>query len=91
MTGEVNGYTELVATARRWARERLRAECARRGGAGVVVQTATLRVSERACSMGGNDQRDHLAEAMVIGTAITPFRHAGGNAPPAPLQIMRLR
>jgi uncharacterized protein YbjQ (UPF0145 family) len=88
---EMAGYTELVAAARHWARERLRADCARRGGAGVVVRTATLRVSERACSMGGNDQRDHLAEAMVIGTAITPFRHAGGNAPPAPLQIMRLR
>lgn len=88
---EMAGYTELVATARHWARERLRVECARRGGAGVVVRTATLQVGERACSMGGNDQRDHLAEAMVLGTAITPFRHAGGNAPPAPLQIMRLR
>jgi uncharacterized protein YbjQ (UPF0145 family) len=87
---EVAGYTALVGTARQWARERLRADCARRGGSGVVVRTMDLKISERRCSAGGNEQRDHLAEAIVIGTAITPFRHAGGNAPPAPLPIMRL-
>jgi uncharacterized protein YbjQ (UPF0145 family) len=88
---EVTGHTELVRAARALARERLRADCARHGAEGVVVRTMTLQVSERACSSGpGDDNHDHLAEAMVIGTAITPFRHAGGNAPPAPLQIMRL-
>lgn len=88
---EVGGYTELVGTARHWARERLRAECARAGGVGVVVQDTTLQVSERACFNGGGDQHDHLAEAMVIGTAITPFRHSAGNRPPAPLPMMRLK
>jgi uncharacterized protein YbjQ (UPF0145 family) len=87
---EVAGFTELVGTARHWARDRLRKDCARVGGAGIVVRTTTLEVSERSCSRGGNDQHDHLAEAMMIGTAITPFRHAAGNAPPAPLPIMRL-
>ena len=81
---EVTGYTELVQTARKQARERLRADCARHGGAGVVVRTMTLRISEQPCSSGpGDDNHDHLAEAMVIGTAIAPFRHAGGNAPPS--------
>jgi uncharacterized protein YbjQ (UPF0145 family) len=87
---EIAGFTELVATARHWARDRLREDCARVGGTGVVVRTTTLNVSERSCGRGGQDQHDHLAEAMVIGTAITPFRHAAGNAPPAPLPIMRL-
>ena len=35
-------------------------------------------------SLGGKPQ------AMVIGTAITPFRQAGGDSVPAPLPIMRL-
>ena len=88
---EVTGYTELVHAAREQARARLRDDCARHGGAGVVVRTMTLQVSERSCSSGpGDDNHDHLAEAMVIGTSIAPFRHAGGNAPPAPLPIMRL-
>jgi uncharacterized protein YbjQ (UPF0145 family) len=87
---EITGFTELVGAARHWARDRLRKECARVGGSGVVVRTTTLQVSERSCPRGGKDQRDHLAEAMVIGTAITPFQHAAGNRPPAPLPMMRL-
>lgn len=87
---EIGGFTELVGSARHWARDRLHKDCARTGGAGIVVRTTTLQISERPCGMGGNEQHDHLAEAMMIGTAITPFRHAGGNAPPTPLPIMRL-
>ncbi|HYQ66955.1 heavy metal-binding domain-containing protein [Actinophytocola sp.] len=87
---EVSGFTELVGTARHWARDRLRKECARVRGSGVVVRTSTLQVGERACRSGGNDQRDHVAEAIVIGTAITPFEHTAGNRPPAPLPMMRL-
>jgi uncharacterized protein YbjQ (UPF0145 family) len=88
---EIGGFTDLVATARHRARDRLRSDCAKHGGSGVVVQTTTLELGERRCPGGGDDQHDHLAQAMVIGTAITPFKHAGGNAPPAPLPIMRLR
>ena len=89
---EIGGHTQLVSTARHWARDRLRKECARFGGSGVVVRTTTLQISERRCgnSVGNNEQHDHLAEAMVIGTAITPFRHSAGNRPPTPLPIMRL-
>jgi uncharacterized protein YbjQ (UPF0145 family) len=84
---EIGGFTELVSTARHWARDRLRKDCARVRGSGVVVRTTTLQISERACANGGDDQHDHLAEAMVIGTAITPFRHTTGSAP---LPVMRL-
>jgi uncharacterized protein YbjQ (UPF0145 family) len=87
---EIHGFTEVVTTARHWSRERLRKECAAVGGAGVVVRTTTLQVSERACRAFGNDQHDHVAEAVVIGTAITPFKHTAGNRPPAPLPMMRL-
>jgi uncharacterized protein YbjQ (UPF0145 family) len=87
---EIAGYTELVHSARHRARERLKAECARRHGTGVVVRETSLRISEQRC-LTGNDQRDHLAEAILLGTAITPFRQTGGDVPPAPLPIMRLR
>jgi uncharacterized protein YbjQ (UPF0145 family) len=87
---EITGYTELVYAARAQAREYLAADCARHGGTGVVVQSMTVRKGARPCSMGGGEQHDHLAEAMVIGTAITEFAGAGTAAPPAPLPVMRL-
>lgn len=87
---EVGGYTDLVTQARGKARERLRHDCARAGGETVVVRDLTLRISERSCNATNSEGRDHIAEAMVVGTAIVPFRHAGGNAPPPPLPILRL-
>ncbi len=42
----------------------------------------SLRISRRACA-AGNDAHDHLAEAMVVGTAIVPFRHRGRERPGA--------
>ena len=87
---EVGGYTDLVQATREAARSALRHDCARHGGTTVVVREMTLDVHERPCSMGGEDQHDHLAEAMVIGTALVAFEHAGGNAPVRPLPILRL-
>ena len=87
---EVGGYTDLVTTARAKARERLRHDCARHGGETVVVRDLTLRISERSCNAANSEGHDHIAEAMVVGTAITRFRHAGGNAPVPPLPILRL-
>jgi uncharacterized protein YbjQ (UPF0145 family) len=86
---EITGQTQLVQGARYIARKRLRDEAARFGGKGVVIRTSTLQVWHQACRNGGEHQHDHLAEAMLIGTAITPFR-PGKSAPPAPLQIIRL-
>lgn len=87
---EVGGYTDLVTQARAKARDRLRHDCARHGGETVVVRDLTLDVRERSCNASNSEGRDHIAEAMVVGTAIAPFRHAGGNAPPPPLPILRL-
>jgi uncharacterized protein YbjQ (UPF0145 family) len=78
---EIDGYTDLTAKARSGARSRLAADTARYGdGATAVVRDMSLRISRRSCA-AGNDAHDHLAEAMVVGTAIVPFRHRGGNAP----------
>jgi uncharacterized protein YbjQ (UPF0145 family) len=86
---EVAGYTDLVQAVRGAARETLRQDCARHGGSTVVVRGITLEIGERACS-ATQDGHDHLAQSMVIGTAIVPFEHAGGNAPAPPLTILRL-
>jgi uncharacterized protein YbjQ (UPF0145 family) len=87
---EIDGYTDLTIKARAGARSRLAADTARYGeGATAVVRDMSLRISRRSCG-SGNDAHDHLAEAMVIGTAIVPFRHRGGNAPTPPLPVLRL-
>jgi uncharacterized protein YbjQ (UPF0145 family) len=84
---EVAGYTELVQAARSGARETLREDCARHGGSTVVVRDMTLRIHEQECA--ATEGHDHVAESMVIGTAVLPFEHGGGNAP-APLPVLRL-
>ncbi len=87
---EVEGYTDLTVKARSGARGRLAADTARYGeGATAVVRDMSLRISRRSCA-AGNDAHDHLAEAMVVGTAIVPFRHRRGNAPVPPLPVLRL-
>jgi uncharacterized protein YbjQ (UPF0145 family) len=86
---EVAGYTELVQAVRAAARETLRQDCARHGGTTVVVRDLTLELGERTCN-AVQEGHDHLAESMVVGTAIVPFEHPGGNAPPPPLPILRL-
>jgi uncharacterized protein YbjQ (UPF0145 family) len=88
---EVGGYTELVGATRDAARARLRDDCARHGGTTVVVREMSLRIGEQACNSGQQEGRDHIAEAMVVGTAIVPFEHAGGNAPAPPLPVLHLQ
>jgi len=86
---EVGGYTELVHAARDRARRTLRHDCARHGGTTVVVRDMSLQIGERRCS-AVQEGHDHLAEAMIVGTAIVPFEHAGRNAPAPPLPLLRL-
>ena len=87
---EVAGWTELVTATREGARASLRRDCARWGAETAVVRELTLEVGERRCP-AVQEGEDHLAEAMIVGTAITPFRHAGGNAPALPLPVLRLQ
>lgn len=85
---EVEGWTELVSVTRHEARAHFLADTARTGADGVVVSNVDLRVGERSCSSGGDDQHDHLVETTILGTAIAEFRTA--HHPPRSLTIMRL-
>jgi uncharacterized protein YbjQ (UPF0145 family) len=87
---EVTGWTELVNDARHDARQELTADVKRMGAEGVVIANMDLRVRERECPAqeGG---RDHIIEAVNIGTAIVRFTssHSERNRQ-SPLAIMSL-
>jgi uncharacterized protein YbjQ (UPF0145 family) len=89
---EIGGLTELVNTARASARQSLARDTARRGGHSVVLQDMRLSVFESRCAYGGAEMKDHIADAFVFGTAITPLDPSGrrSQAPPPPLQMLRL-
>jgi uncharacterized protein YbjQ (UPF0145 family) len=86
---EVTGYTELVNDARHDARTQLAAEVKRLGGQGVVVAEMNFHVRERECPAqeGG---RDHVVEAINVGTAIVRFSDHAERKGPSPLAIMSL-
>jgi uncharacterized protein YbjQ (UPF0145 family) len=78
---EVAGWTELVNESRHDARRQLEGDVERLGAEGVVIASMELEVRERDCP----DQvgrRDHIVEAILVGTAIARFsqfeqHHAG--------------
>jgi uncharacterized protein YbjQ (UPF0145 family) len=86
---EVSGWTELVNDARHDARQQLAADVKRIGAEGVVIASMDLRVRERECP-AQEGRRDHIIEAVNIGTAIVRFKssHLGQSRPP--LAIMSL-
>jgi len=86
---EVNGWTELVNDARHDARTQLAGDVKRVGAEGVVVADMDFRVRERECPAqeGG---RDHIVEAINIGTAIVRFASQAQLPGAAPLAIMSL-
>ena len=86
---EVNGWTELVNEARHDARTQLAADVKRVGAEGVVVASMDMRVRERECPAqeGG---RDHVIEAVNIGTAIVRFATDAERSGASPLAIMSL-
>ena len=86
---EVTGFTELVNDARHDARTQLAADVKRLGAQGVVVASMDMRVRERECPAqeGG---RDHVIEAVNVGTAIVRFSDLSERTGPSPLAIMSL-
>ena len=86
---EVTGFTELVNEARHDARTQLAADVKRLGAEGVVVADMDMRVRERECPAqeGG---RDHIIEAINIGTAIVRFSASSERSGASPLAIMSL-
>jgi len=69
---EVTGWTELVTASRTDARRELQSDVRRLGAEGVVIATTRMRVSERDCPVHVG-RRDHVVEAILIGTAIARF------------------
>jgi len=86
---EVSGYTELVNATRHDARLQLERDVARHGADGVVLQDMTVRIGEHECPMQ-EGRRDHVVEAMIIGTAIAHFGRRRHPELPPPLAIMSL-
>jgi hypothetical protein len=64
-------------------------DAAAHGGDGVVVDEMELRVRERECPTYQNS-RDHIAEAVFLGTSVARFHRSDRPAGPRPLTIMRL-
>ncbi|OLZ68911.1 hypothetical protein AV521_19150 [Streptomyces sp. IMTB 2501] len=71
---EVSGWSELVQAVRSDARAHLRAQSGRRGGDGVILAAGRLRIWGESCMRSGNnDQKDHVAEATLLGTTVARF------------------
>ena len=87
---EVTGWTDLVNDARHDARRELDADVKRMGAEGVVIADMSMRVRERECP-AQEGSRDHIVEAVNIGTAIVRFtsKHLDGTRQ-APLAMMSL-
>ena len=71
---EVSGYTDLVHYTRGSARDKLGRLIASSGADGGIVSDMRLRVWEIEPS---ENHRDHVAEAMITGTAIARFARHG--------------
>jgi uncharacterized protein YbjQ (UPF0145 family) len=86
---EVPGYTQLINNARHDARNQLLKDARQHGGDGVVVDEIDLRIGERECP-SYEGQRDHIAEAFLLGTSVARFDRTQREPAPKPLTIMRL-
>ncbi len=89
---EIRGWTDLVAGARHDARHQLLQQAARTGADGVVLGSSDLRVwGERCIRTSRNsdsEAEDHIAEAMLLGTAVAGFRTRAAR--PRTLTVMPL-
>jgi uncharacterized protein YbjQ (UPF0145 family) len=69
---EIDGYTYLVRQMRTDARNELELDLVRMGAEGVVVREMQTQITERKCPIVPFS-RDHVAQATIVGTAITQF------------------
>ncbi len=86
---EVTGWTDLVNDARHDARQQLAADVKRMGAEGVVIASMEMRVRERECP-AQEGRRDHIVEAVNIGTAIVRFSSKHVEQGRRPLAIISL-
>ncbi len=83
---EVEGYSYLVRQMRTDARNELELDLVRMGADGVVVREMQTQITERKCPIVPLS-RDHVAQATIVGTAITQFARI---APPPIYGIHKL-
>lgn len=83
---EVSGYSELVHHVRADARREFTSRTAAYGADGSISSSMSLDIWEREV---GENHRDHVALAVMTGTAIARF-HAGVEAPTSSLSILPL-
>ena len=87
---EVGGHTELANQTRRDATEQLRFDTRKRHGSCVVTRDMELRFEEFECG-GKKGAKDQMAEATIVGTAITRFgRNQDRSAPIKSSMILSL-
>ena len=86
---EVPAYTDLMVYVRQDARNRLEQAVRAVGADGVVVSAMTLHVSSDECRAhpGG---ADHIAEAVITGTAVARFAGQRKAAPAPSLTVLPL-
>jgi uncharacterized protein YbjQ (UPF0145 family) len=86
---EVSGFTQVVNDARHDSRRELESDVRRIGGEGVVIAEMDLNVRERECP-AAEGRRDHVVEAVTIGTAIVRFSSHAGTRSGSSLAILSL-
>lgn len=86
---EVEGMTELITAARDEARDLIATRAARGGGSQLVISTMGLREFETSCS--SVDGEDLHAEAIFIGTTLTPVPRFRAPETARVLPILPLR
>jgi uncharacterized protein YbjQ (UPF0145 family) len=86
---EVDAWTDLVGQSRHDARRQLERDVGRLGAEGVVIAAMQLRVRQRDCPET-TGRRDHVAEATLIGTAVTRFGRTERRQGQPALAIMSL-
>lgn len=87
---EVSGYTELVSFARADARNKFAQRAAKHGGDAAIISDMALNVWP---IEQGENHRDHVAESVVVGTALAAFDpgfHTGAQAPTDALMMLPL-
>jgi uncharacterized protein YbjQ (UPF0145 family) len=85
---EVGGYTELVNAARAEARDQVGDDACAAGADGVVLAEMELTLRGKPCA-GPAETHDHLAQALLVGTAVA--RIPDGVSPTGPRKLPMIR
>jgi uncharacterized protein YbjQ (UPF0145 family) len=86
---EITGLVQLVTDARDRARATMASDGARFGAKQLVLRDITLRMFEQGCR-SGTEGRDHVVQAITVGTAIVELRRGHHSEIPRPLPMIRL-